>query len=101
MPKVPRNPGEPRRGVGGGCATDLDPRSDGAGRGRLRRELGQAGCVPADEDEHGRVGRADDLALRQSGMEASLAVGAAAGGGMTTDETSTGGTTTDKGGYGY
>jgi uncharacterized cupredoxin-like copper-binding protein len=38
---------------------------------------------------------------RQSGMEASLTVGGAAGGGMTTGETSTGGTTTNKGGYGY
>jgi uncharacterized cupredoxin-like copper-binding protein len=38
---------------------------------------------------------------RQSGMEASLTVGSAAGGGMTTGETSTGGTTTNKGGYGY
>jgi uncharacterized cupredoxin-like copper-binding protein len=38
---------------------------------------------------------------RQSGMEASLSVGGAAGGGATTGETSTGGTTTDKGGYGY
>jgi uncharacterized cupredoxin-like copper-binding protein len=41
---------------------------------------------------------------RQSGMEASLTVGAGAAGGMTTeDHTTTAGTTTDKGkgGYGY
>jgi uncharacterized cupredoxin-like copper-binding protein len=41
---------------------------------------------------------------RQSGMEASLTVGAGAAGGMTTEgNTTTGGTTTDKGkgGYGY
>jgi uncharacterized cupredoxin-like copper-binding protein len=41
---------------------------------------------------------------RQSGMEASLTVGAGAAGGMTTeDHTTTGGTTTNKGkgGYGY
>jgi len=39
---------------------------------------------------------------RQNGMEASLAVGGAAGGGETsTGETTTGGTTTSKGGYGY
>ena len=38
---------------------------------------------------------------RQNGMQAALAVGGTAGGGMTTGETSTGGTTTNKGGYGY
>src|SRR5438093_3874712 len=46
---------------------------------------------------------------RQNGMEASLTVGGAAAGGMTSTEdhktstggTSTGGTTTNKGGYGY
>ena len=38
---------------------------------------------------------------RQNGMQAALAVGGTAAGGMTTGETSTGGTTTNKGGYGY